>query len=197
MPRLRLHYALILFSLFLTISSCQKENPIVIPVDPEPIPEKGIPIYVPAGRWALYYGHGTGSGYKNGNKFAFTPSSWEIPEKPGTYSVFINTFAAPDSVFQREEMGGIIPDKPGIDNDFQAYYGLVIDGGDVPSQDWYKLDLSKPHWINIDVIDKAKNMIKGSMEAHFYLIDTVNKFDVKNPNHVHFTNLQFETKFKM
>lgn len=193
-----MHYALTLFSLFFVLPSCQKDDRIVTPVDKEPIPEKGIPIYVPAGRWSWYYAYGTGSGYKNGNKFAFTPSTWELPEKEDVYSLLINTFSSPDSIYLREVISILLPEKPGLytaDRD-PGYIGL-IDGGDITNFDRYKLDRSKPYWIDVEIADKEKNMIKGTMEAHFYLIDTVNKYYADTPNHLHFTNLKFETKYKM
>jgi len=186
---------LIIFAILsLLIMSCDKDP--IVPVEKEPIPEKGIPVYVPAGKWSWYFDHGKGQGYKNGNKFAFTPSTWELPEKPGSYSVFITTFVGKDSVFLKEVMGGFLPDKTGRIDNFDASYQIMEDD-DVASRDKYLLDTTHPHWINIEVLDQANNIIKGQMEAHFFLIDTVNKHDPVNPNHVHFTNLKFETKFKM
>jgi len=180
--------------LSLVLISCGKDDPIP-PVDSEPIPENNIPIYVPGRKGTYYFGYGNGNGYKNGNKFAFTAATEESPLNSGIYAIFICTYAK-DSLSLREVMGARLPDLIGRNDDFRASYIVVYGDGDVFGNDNYTLDTTKPHWIEIKEMDKDKNIIKGTMEAHFNLDDTINKDSPNNPNHVKFTKLNFETKFK-
>ena len=179
--------------------ACNKDDP----GKPGPIPEPNIPVYVPAGKRNFLYGYGSGSGYKNGNKFYFTTATWDPPPPSDDTLLFIlylNTFEPdPDSIFLREDISfnkGFAPNEKGYFDKRPLQYILFIDGGDVGSQDDYDLDTTRPYFVNIAEADYDKNIIRGNMEAHFNLRDTVNKQSKKSPNHVHFTEMYFETKYR-